>query len=441
MQIPTHVAAIMKRLEQQGYECYTVGGCVRDSLLGLTPHDWDVCTNARPEQVQTVFEDVTCVPTGLRHGTVTVVWEHVPIEITTYRTEGGYSDGRHPDTVNFVGCVEQDLSRRDFTVNAMAYHPVHGLVDPFGGREDLKNSVLRCVGTAAQRFEEDALRILRALRFAACYGFTIELETARALEEYAPHLDCVAAERVRAELDRLLLGRHVGEVLRAHRRVLLPVLPELEAMFDFDQCNPHHHLDVFEHTVKAVECAKEVLTVRLALLLHDIGKPCCFTKDEKGIGHFYGHPSVSESMAESILKRLRYDRATMERVLLLIKYHDPVIEPTEAAVKRWLHRLGEECFRQLLWVKEGDCLGQHPSLAMERLPKLDVIREVLDEVMAGAQCFSLKDLAINGLDVMELGIPRGKAVGEALEKALEAVLEGRIPNDRESLLNALRENT
>lgn len=431
----------MGRLEEHGYECYVVGGCVRDGLRGLVPHDWDICTDALPDQMQAIFQDIPCILTGVQHGTVTVVWEHQPVEITTYRTDGEYADGRHPQKVEFVRTVQQDLSRRDFTMNAMAYHPVRGLVDPFGGQQDLQQGLLRCVGKAEQRFEEDALRILRALRFSSCYGFSIEEKTAQALKKQAPRLTLIAAERIRMELDRLLLGKYVGQVLRCYGEILVPVLPEIQPMFGFDQCNPHHHLDVFAHTVKTVEESKPLLPIRLALLLHDIGKPSCFTKDENGVGHFYGHSSVSEEVAETILKRLRYDRATAERVRLLIKYHDPVIEPTESSVKRWLNRLGEEGFRQLLWVKEGDCRGQHPSLAEERLPILEEIRQVLDKVITDSQCFSLKDLAINGNDVLSCGVPPGKAVGQRLAEIFEAVLDGRLPNEREVLLEVLRKNT
>ncbi len=439
MQLSDSAAAILKRLEENGYEAYAVGGCVRDSLLGLPPHDFDICTAALPEQMLAVFSDVTCIPTGLQHGTVTVVWEGQPLEITTYRTEGCYSDSRHPDRVEFVRSVEADLARRDFTVNAMAYHPQRGLVDPFGGEADLKLGLLRAVGDPTTRFTEDALRLLRALRFAACYGFELEEETARAARALAPRLSLVAAERVREELNKLLLGRYAAKILLEFREVLLPVLPELEAIFDFEQHNPHHHLDVYGHTVQALTAAASDLTVRLALLLHDIGKPTCFSRDDAGIGHFYGHAAVSGRMAKAVLERLRYDRRTVEQVCLLIRYHDVVLEPEDRLIKRWLNRFGADFLHQLLLVKAGDNLGQPAALAEARLAELEELHRRIDRIVAEAQCFSLKDLAISGRDVMALGYT-GKAVGQKLQWALEAVMDNRLPNTREALLQALCKN-
>lgn len=438
--LPKTVETIIQRLEESGYSAYVVGGCVRDSLMGRVPHDFDICTNALPERVMQIFSDLTCVPTGLQHGTVTVVWEKEPFEITTYRTEGEYRDSRHPDRVSFVATIEEDLSRRDFTVNAMAYHPVRGLVDPFGGKEDLSRRVLRCVGDPEKRFTEDALRILRGLRFAACYGFSLEETTAAAIIKLAPRLHFVAAERIREELDRLLMGKYAGSVLLPYRSVFAEILPELKPTFDFEQHNPHHHLDVYGHTVQAVVSGEERLPVRLALLLHDIGKPRCFSRDEKGIGHFYGHASVSAAMAEDILNRLRYDRRTVERVCLLIRYHDGVILPEEPRIKRWLSRFGEEFLRQLLLVKAGDNLGQPPSLAAQRLKELSELHRIIDRVLEKEDCFSLRDLAINGNDLLDMGYT-GKRIGEGLQWALEAVMDGRLENERDVLLNALRENT
>lgn len=441
MQLPQLVKEVLERIEESGYEAYVVGGCVRDALLGSQPSDWDICTSALPERLLDLFADVPCIPTGLKHGTVTVVWKGESMEITTYRTEKGYSDGRHPDRVHFVTSIHDDLSRRDFTVNAMAYHPARGLIDPFGGKADLDRGLLRCVGVAETRFREDALRILRGMRFAACYGFSVEAKTAAAILNEADGLHQVAAERIRAELERLLIGKGVGGVLRQFREVLFRVIPELKAADGFEQHSPYHHLDVFAHTVEAVSQAAPELPVRLALLLHDAGKPECFTWDELGHGHFYGHAAVSEQMARDILHRLRYDRMTIERVLLLIRYHDTLLYPEEPRIKRWLNRFGEDFFRQLLLVKEGDCLGQIPSLKGERLPELEQIKEVLDRVVAQQQCFSLKDLAINGRDVLALGIAEGKQVGAALEWALNAVMDGSLPNEQETLLAALRKKT
>lgn len=441
MEIPVYVAEAMSRMENNGFECYIVGGCVRDSLLGRTPVDWDICTNAPPATTLSLFDDVPCIPTGLKHGTVTVVWNGIPLEITTYRTEDAYTDGRHPDRVRFVSSIEEDLSRRDFTVNAMAYHPVRGLVDLFGGARDLNDGYLRCVGEASQRFKEDALRILRALRFASCYGFTVEKATAEALEREADGLSQVAAERIRAELDRMLTGAFVGDVLRRFYRILFRVIPELADTRGFHQHSRYHHLDVFEHTVTAVASCVAELPVRLALLLHDVGKPHCFSRDENGQGHFYGHAAISERLAGDILKRLRYDNRTAELVLRLIKYHDTVITADEHLIKRWLNRFGAEFLHYLLLVKEGDCLGQIPSLKEERFGETVAIRCVISKILEQQQCFSLKDLAINGRDVMAQGIREGKRVGETLQWVLDAVIDGALPNDRDVLLEAIQKKT
>lgn len=441
MQFPDRVKTVIERLENNGYEAYVVGGCVRDSLLGLSPADWDVCTCALPQTVCDLFTDFTCVPTGIQHGTVTVVIEGIPIEITTYRSEEGYGDHRHPDCVTFVSSLKTDLSRRDFTVNAMAYHPVRGLVDPFGGKEDLKNGLLRCVGNARKRFEEDALRILRCLRFASCYAFDIEKKTAAAIDEMADGLSFVAEERIREELNRLLLGKAVESVLLRFRSVLFHVIPELKATDGFEQHSRYHHLGVFEHTVASVSLSRCDLPVRIALLLHDVGKPRCFSMDETGQGHFIGHHALGEETAVEVMRRLRYDRQTIERVALLIRYHDTVVIPEETKVKRWLNRFGEAFFRQLLLVKEGDCLGHAPVLHEERLRELNAIHAVLDRIVEQQQCFSLKDLAVNGNDLIDLGVAKGKAIGEALQWALDEVMDGRLPNDREILREALRKRT
>lgn len=438
MQIPNTVQQVLYRIEQNGYQGYVVGGCVRDRLLGRLPADWDVCTDASPETILSLFPDVPCIPTGLKHGTVTVVWDGEPIEVTTYRIESGYSDNRHPDQVQFVATVEEDLSRRDFTINAMAYHPERGLVDPYGGQTDLSAGILRCVGVPRQRFQEDALRILRCLRFASRYGFRIEPVTAEAVRMETHRLSMVAAERVRAELDRLLLGRAVEEILTVYADVLFHLIPEMRPMQGFWQFNPHHHLDVWGHTVQAVASSAEKLTVRLALLLHDIGKPQCFTRDADGVGHFYGHGAVGVEMAETILHRLRYDHHTVDNVLRLIRYHDVLLPTEERGVKRWLNRFGEDFLYDLLLVKDGDCLGQPTDLQQSRLQETEHIREMIRHVVSERQCFSLKDLAINGYDVLALGGYSGKQVGEALNDALEAVMDGIVANDRESLLELLK---
>ena len=309
IRLPAHAARAIEQLEGAGFETWAVGGCVRDSLRGAAPHDWDLCTAARPEQMKAVFAGERVLETGLKHGTLTLLTDGGPLEITTFRADGGYSDGRHPDAVRFVGSVEDDLARRDFTVGAMAWHPARGLCDPYGGLDDLQDGILRAVGDPDARFTEDGLRILRAVRFASQLGFAVEPQTAAAMRRQLARLDCVAAERVREELTRTLCGRFVQRALLSYRDVLAAVLPELVPMFDCAQQNPHHLYDVWEHSVRAVGQVPAVPALRWAMLLHDCGKPACKTIDEKGVGHFYGHPKVSREIAERIVQRLRFSGA------------------------------------------------------------------------------------------------------------------------------------
>ena len=438
VKLPAAVASAIQRMHDAGYACHVVGGCVRDSLSGLEPHDWDLTTNALPEQVAALFADHRVIPTGMAHGTVTVLCDELPLEITTYRVDGTYHDHRRPESVRFVADITEDLRRRDFTVNAMAWDPYTGLCDPFGGADDLKAGLLRCVGEPAERFNEDALRILRALRFASTYGFAIEEKTAEALFTCAPLLCEVAAERIQAELDRLLTGAAVGEVLERFAAVLYPVLPELAATEGVWQYNPYHDRDVLGHTIASVAAAPPVRTVRLALLLHDIGKPGHFALIREGFGHFPEHPAIGAEMARQVLQRLRYDRRTTDTVCDLIRHHDDPIPETEAGVRRWIHRLGEQELRWLLDVKEGDCGGHAADLPPARQQEIARLRERIDRVVAEGQCTSLAQLRINGADLTEQGIC-GCAVGRALQFALDGVLDGTLPNEREALLCAINE--
>ncbi len=436
MHLPSYVCDTLFALEHAGFEAYVVGGCVRDSVLGLVPHDFDICTNALPEQILSVFSTKTVIPTGIQHGTVTVLMKDHPLEITTYRTEIGYHDHRHPDTVQFVNTIEQDLSRRDFTVNAMAYHPMHGLVDPFDGAADAERRLLRAVGDPETRFEEDALRILRALRFASMYGMEIEHKTKNGLLACAPLLTEIAAERVGEELRRMLKGEHIDRVLYDLYPVLFPILPELRAAQGVDQRSQYHHLDVLKHILTTVARAESDVIVRLAALLHDIGKPSCFSLDDQGNGHFYGHAKMSEHMARDILYRLRFDKKTIEEVCLLIRYHDTPIEPGDKAVCRWLNRLGAPLFRRLLALKRADILAHAPELTDGRLQELDDIHERIDRLLAQKACFSLKDLAVNGNDLLKLGFPKGQAIGECLRWLLDEVIEQRLQNESTVLSEA-----
>ena len=435
LDLPAHAARAIVQLEDAGFETWAVGGCVRDSLRGAAPHDWDLCTAARPEQMQAVFAGKRVLETGAKHGTLTLLTDGGPLEITTFRADGGYSDGRHPDGVRFVAHIEDDLARRDFTVGAMAWHPERGLCDPFGGLDDLQEGVLRAVGDPDARFQEDALRILRAVRFASQLGFAVEPETAAAMRRQLARLDCVAAERVRAELTGLLCGRFAQRALLAFRDVIGYVLPELVPMFDCDQQNPHHKYDVWEHSVRAAGQVPAEPALRWAMLLHDCGKPACKTVDERGVGHFYGHPKASHAIAEPLLHRLRFSAEETGRILLLVEQHDRPLGDSPKLVRRRLCQIGEARFRDLLALKKGDAVGQgtHP----EDIAWLCGIAQLLEEVLAADACFSLRQLAVNGNDMVSLGLS-GPAVGEMLRALLDAVIDGQADNTRDALLRRAR---
>lgn len=433
---PAAAAAIL-RLERHGFETYAVGGCVRDSLLGRTPNDWDLTTVARPEQVLACFSDCRTIETGLQHGTVTVLWQGEPLEITTYRRDGAYADNRHPIEVTFSDTVEEDLARRDFTVNAMAYHPQRGLCDPFGGRTDLANRSVRCVGVPETRFHEDGLRILRAVRFAATLHFSIAEDTDRAIRACGALLRNIARERVRAELDKLLMGQGNVDVLRAYPELVAEILPELTPCFGFAQQSRYHCYDVWEHTLVALSHTTGDLTVRLALLFHDCGKPATFVTDEQG-GHFPEHAKESERLARCAMERLRYDRATIERVAALVRIHDMPLPRQKKGVKRLMMRMDEADVSRLLEIQRCDrlaCHADHRTLpqAWYDLPHL------MAEIRAENACLSLRDLAINGRDLLSLGVPAGPAIGRTLQEVLDAVVDGDLPNDRAVLLSVLRE--
>ena len=431
--IPEYVLNLLKTLESAGYEAWCVGGCVRDTLLGRTPGDWDVTTNALPEETMAVFGD-SALPTGLQHGTVSVRTPGGTVEVTTYRLDGTYTDHRRPDSVTFTPSLEEDLRRRDFTVNAMAMNLRGDLRDPFGGRTDLENRCLRCVGEAEQRFREDALRILRGLRFASVLGFAIEPETAAAIHRHRGLLADIAAERIWVELLKLLEGEACVAVLREFVDVLGVFWPEVLPMVGMDQKNYHHCYDVWEHTLHAVDAVKVDSLLRCVALLHDIGKTKTMTLDADGVGHFYGHPAKSEELAEGMLRRLKCSNAFRERALRLIAWHDRELWPTGKSLSRALRVLGEEDLRNLLDIKRADNRGQAEAFwGYQR--DIDELEAALDALLAEEVCFSLKQLAVNGRDMMALGL-EGAAVGEALNALLEAVLDGTLPNEKTALLAA-----
>lgn len=436
--LPPQVLDALDRLHQAGYEAWIVGGCVRDLLLGRVPTDYDITTSALPPQTKEVFRDRRVVETGIRHGTVTLLEEGMPLEITTYRVDGTYSDARHPDGVTFTTSLREDAARRDFTVNAMAYAPGLGLRDDFGGQEDLARRLIRAVGDPDRRFQEDALRVLRAIRFASVLDFALEEETAAAARRQAAGLQKVSAERVFQELSKLLCGPKAGQVLLAYPDILGQVIPELLPMVGFDHRNCHHCYDVYTHTAVAVDHVSPQLPLRLAMLLHDIGKPDTFSLGEDGQGHFYGHPRRSVELAEGILLRLRAPKKLREQVLTLVRYHDAQIEEDPARLRRWLHKLGPEGFFALLAIQRGDAAGQAPAYCT-RIERADRLESQARALLAQTPCLTLADLAVNGHDLLQLGY-RGPALGRALQRLLEEVLAGRLANEKAALLQWTREN-
>ncbi len=438
MKLPDYVDRCIQRLEQAGFAAYAVGGCVRDALLGIEPHDYDLCTAASPEQTQAVFEHEKLVLAGLKHGTVGIVTPEGVVETTTFRTEGSYSDSRHPDWVEFVDNVEADLARRDFTVNAMAWSPKRGLADPFGGQADLEAKVLRAVGDPEQRFREDALRILRGVRFAVRFGLTVEPETEKAMFRLAPLMEKLARERVFEELCKLLPLVTAADLIR-FAPVLTAVIPELAPMVGFDQHSPHHAYDIYTHTAHVVENTPPDLPLRWAALLHDTGKVPTFTRDETGRGHFYGHAQESAAIADAVLRRLKAPTDLREQVISLVKLHMTKIEPDKKVVRRWLGRLGPEGVDALLHFQKADMVSKGVSKASE-LEQFIQLRGLVSEVLAEAACLSLRDLAVNGNDLMALGY-EGKAIGECLSRLLDAVLDERLPNDRDALLEQARKTS
>jgi len=437
MLLPESVRNCLEALEDAGFAAYAVGGCVRDACLGLTPQDFDLCTAALPEQTEAVFAGRKLVLAGKKHGTVGVVTAFGVVEITTFRTEGAYRDNRHPDWVRFVADVTQDLARRDFTINAMAYSPRRGFADPFGGREDLEKSVLRAVGEPEARFREDSLRILRGVRFAVRYGLTVEPRTAAAMASQAALMDNLARERVFEELCKLL-PLVTAEDMGRFAPILARVIPELAPMVGFDQHSPHHAYDLYTHVAHVVAGVPGDLTLRWAALLHDIGKVPTFTRDENGRGHFYGHAGVGARMAEKVLRRLKAPTALREQVVLLIERHMTRLEPDRKLLRRQMGRVGAGTLRQLLALQEAD-MGSKGTGTPEEMAVFPQVRQLLDRLEEEDACLCLRDLAVDGHDLMAMGFA-GRAVGACLDALLEQVLEENLPNERDALLTWIRES-
>ena len=438
MHLPTDVKRCIDALEAAGFAAYAVGGCVRDSLLGLTPADYDLCTSALPEQTEAVFHDCKLVLAGKKHGTVGVVTGGGVVEITTFRTEGAYLDNRHPEWVEFVEDITGDLARRDFTVNAMAYSPTRGFADPFGGQEDLKNRILRAVGDPATRFREDSLRILRGARFAAKYHLTPDPETENAMFALTGLMDNLARERVFDELCKLITYSTTENLLR-FAPIVTAAISELAPCVGFDQHNPHHLYDIFEHTARVVEGVPRDLTLRWAALLHDVGKPESFTQEENGRGHFYGHPRISADMADVILRRLKAPTALREDVVFLCDRHMVTLEPDRKLLRRRLSQYGEARTKMLLAIQRSDLIATGTRTA-EEASYYNEVEAILNALLAEDHCFQIRDLAVNGNDLVSLGL-KGKAIGQTLQHLLNLVIEEQIPNDREALLDAASQYT
>ena len=437
MFLPENTQNCIDLLENAGFAAYAVGGCVRDACLGLTPHDYDLCTSALPEQTEAVFRDYRLVLAGEKHGTVTVITEGGPVEITTFRTEGGYRDNRHPDWVKFVLDIEGDLARRDFTVNAMAYSPKRGFADPFGGRVDLENHILRAVGDPVSRFQEDSLRILRGVRFAARFGLTPEENTLNAMLSQRHLMEHLARERVFDELCKLILIAKAEDITR-FAPILAAVIPELKPMIGFDQHSPHHAYDLITHTAHVVEGVPATLPLRWAALLHDTGKVTTFTRDATGRGHFYGHAKESAAIADNILRRLKAPTALREEVVTLIGRHMTRLQPERKLLRRQVSRFGFPMVENMLCLQEAD-MGSKGTGEDDGSSLFAEVRGILGQLKAEEACLNLKALAVNGNDLMALGF-QGKEIGTCLNALLEQVVEERLPNEKKALLAFAAEN-
>lgn len=444
IEIPSGANEIIHSLQNNGYEAFLCGGAVRDSILGRPIHDYDITTSATPDEMMEVFKDKRIIETGLQHGTITIVIDGEGYECTTYRIDGNYSDSRRPDSVTFTRNLKEDLKRRDFTINAMAYNDEVGLIDPFNGMEDIEHYKIRCVGRAEDRFSEDALRILRAIRFASQLGFVVDSDVSLNIYKMYKNLENISIERINSEFCKITLSSEFYIQIGLFREVFSLFIPEIKDMLGFPQNNPYHIYDVWGHTVHAVqayECDYEPdlnprdLITSLAVFFHDIGKPHCYQDGEDGIRHFKGHGRVSADMTDTIMKRLRFDNDTREKVVQLVYYHDATFEVGKKYIKRWLNKIGEEQFRRLLDVRRADIKAQADINQETRLQKIDNIEYILEEVLQDDECFSLKDLAVNGKDVMDtMLIKSGKEVGYWLNEILTRVIDGRLKNDREDLI-------
>ncbi len=437
--MPENVKLIISRLENSGFSAYAVGGCVRDSIMGRTVHDWDICTSAEPQEVLTSLGKHNIIDTGLKHGTVTVNYDNELYEITTFRTDGEYKDNRRPEKVTFVRSLKEDLARRDFTMNSIAYNDREGKKDIYGGEKDIRNKIIRCVGEPSKRFNEDALRIMRALRFSSVLGFEIEKETLDAAKKYAYLLNNISAERIQSELLGILDGEFAERVLTDNIDILGVIIPEILPMVGHKQYNPHHIYDIWMHTVKVTVKSPYGKIPRMAALLHDIAKPRCFTVDERGIGHFKGHPEKGAEMAKNIMNRLRFDKKSTETVSKMIFYHDRRPAANEKNVRKLISELGKEDFLLLMDLKIADARGQNPSTLEQKLQYVEELKKIFYEQTSDGNSFDLKTLDINGTDIINAGIAQGRNIGIILRYLLESVIDGSVLNQKDILMKKAEE--
>lgn len=437
--LPKNVKTIIKILNTHNYEAFIVGGCVRDSVIGLTPHDWDICTNAKPEEIKKCFENFNTFDSGIKHGTISVVLDGEVFEVTTYRIDGTYSDNRRPDSVTFTSDITQDLARRDFTINAMAYNEKRGLIDPYGGRNDLSDKIIKCVGNPDFRFNEDALRIIRALRFASVYNFEIDDETAKSIHKNADLLNNIAVERISVELNKLLSGNGAEKILNNYRDVIAVFIPEIKPMFDYNQHTKHHNRDLWHHITYAVKSIDNSPLLRMSMLLHDIGKPKACKRDGDGTCHFKGHPKYSAEMAETILRRLKYSNDFIETCTTIIKYHDVRFSGSKCQLRHVMSAIGDKNVELLLKIQRADIMAQSDYKHKEKLEKLNLACKTYKEILADKDCFTLKQLKINGNDIKNLGVSEGIKIGKILKILLGLVIEDKIENEKSALIKKAEE--
>ncbi|MDL2211690.1 HD domain-containing protein [Erysipelotrichaceae bacterium OttesenSCG-928-M19] len=433
--IPNAALKSMKILNDAGYEAYLVGGCIRDLLMKRSPKDYDITTNALPEEMKVIFKDYQIIPTGLQHGTMTIIIDKLPLEITTFKSNSNeYIDDKQ---IKYGRDLKEDLSCRDFTINALAMDINNEIFDYFGGKADIENRIIRCVNSPILRLKEDGLRILRALRFAAVFNFAIDDETSKAIKENKSLLKGMAVERINVELTKLICGKNARQILEQYQDIITVIIPELKPMIGFKQFNKHHCYDVWQHTLIVLENSSATPVMRWSALLHDIGKPECFNKDENGVGHFYQHEIESTRIASEILERLKFDNKSKDIILKLIKNHMDEIIPTKKIVKRRLSKYGEDIFRQILELKKADIMGQAEKY-QNRLLEIENVYQIMEEIILAGACLSISDLNINGNDLIELGY-QGKEIGEILNNLLDNVIDDRLENDKEELVLFIKE--